>query len=151
MARFADGEVGLGASLVLWSFGPSALATRLVHVLVAKSAKGRRVRITTNFPTPMLKLQRADHVRIWSTLWKRVHIMETIQVVIDAKLLKAADQAARQTKANRSALIRDALREHLKQLKIRELEERERKGYAAQPQRKEEWEPWLAEVVWPNE
>ena len=58
--------------------------------------------------------------------------METIQVVIDAKLLKATEQAAQQSKVNRSALIRDALRAHLKQLKIDELEERERQGYAAQ-------------------
>ena len=77
--------------------------------------------------------------------------METIQVVIDAKLLKATDQAAQQSKVNRSALIRDALRAHLKQLKIDELEERERQGYAAQPQGKEEWEPWLAEAIWPDE
>ena len=84
-------------------------------------------------------------------MWNRVHSMETIQVVIDTKLLKAADQAAQQTKVNRSALIREALRAHLKQLKIRELEEQERQGYAAQPQRKEEWEPWLTEAIWPDE
>ena len=77
--------------------------------------------------------------------------METIQVIIDAKLLNAADQAAQQIKVNRSALISDALRSHLKQLKIRELDEQERQGYAAQPQRKEEWEPWLAEALWPDE
>ena len=73
--------------------------------------------------------------------------METIQVVIDAKLLKATDQAA----ADQGQLLRvdqDALRAHLKQLKIDELEERERQGYAAQPHRKEEWEPWSAEAVW---
>ena len=76
--------------------------------------------------------------------------METIQVVIDAKLLQAADRAAQHTKVNRSALIRDALRAHLKQLKIRELEERDRQGYAARPQRPEEWEEWQAEAVWPE-
>ena len=38
--------------------------------------------------------------------------METIQAVLDAKLLQAADRAARRAKRNRSALIRDALREH---------------------------------------
>ena len=77
--------------------------------------------------------------------------METIQVVIDSKLLKAADQAARHSKVNRSALIRNALRAHLKQLRIRELEERDRKGYAAQPQRPEEWEEWQTEAVWTEE
>jgi metal-responsive CopG/Arc/MetJ family transcriptional regulator len=45
---------------------------------------------------------------------------ETIQVVLDPKLLRATEVAARRTKLNRSALIRDALRAHLKNLAIRE-------------------------------
>src|ERR1035441_9365167 len=49
--------------------------------------------------------------------------METIQVVLDTKLLQATDRAALRTKRNRSALIRDALREHLRSLEIRALEE----------------------------
>ena len=60
--------------------------------------------------------------------------VETIQVVLDAKLLKAADLAAKRQKVNRSALIREALQEHLKRLHIRELEERERRAYEVQPQ-----------------
>ena len=55
--------------------------------------------------------------------------METVQIVIDKDLLRAADQAARRTKRNRSALIRDALREHLRRLRVREAEERDRAGY----------------------
>lgn len=39
--------------------------------------------------------------------------METIQVVLDAKLLQATDRAARRTKRNRSALVRDALRQQV--------------------------------------
>ena len=35
--------------------------------------------------------------------------METIQVVLDKKLLQAADREARRSKRNRSALERDAL------------------------------------------
>ena len=42
--------------------------------------------------------------------------METVQIVIDKKLLLATDRAARRTKRNRSALVRDALREHLRRL-----------------------------------
>jgi metal-responsive CopG/Arc/MetJ family transcriptional regulator len=49
---------------------------------------------------------------------------ETIQVVLwvvlDPKLLRATEVAARRTKLNRSAVIRDALRAHLKNLAIRE-------------------------------
>ena len=49
---------------------------------------------------------------MWAILWKK-STMETIQVVLDAKLLKAADSAAKRQKVNRSALIRQALEEHL--------------------------------------
>jgi metal-responsive CopG/Arc/MetJ family transcriptional regulator len=68
--------------------------------------------------------------------------MATIQVVLDAKLLKAADRAAKREKVNRSALIRQALEEHLKKLKRLELEERDRRGYLAQPQKPDEYLGW---------
>jgi metal-responsive CopG/Arc/MetJ family transcriptional regulator len=77
--------------------------------------------------------------------------METIQLVLDAKLLRAADRAARRAKLNRSALIRDALREHLRRLEIRELEERDRAGYVRLPQAESELLAWDAEAVWPKE
>jgi metal-responsive CopG/Arc/MetJ family transcriptional regulator len=77
--------------------------------------------------------------------------MPTIQVVLDAKLLKAADSAAKRQKVNRSALIRDALREQLKRLRDRELEERERRGYEAHPQREDEYLPWLEVAAWPED
>ena len=44
--------------------------------------------------------------------------MTTIQVVLEDSLLQAADRAVRRLKVNRSALIRDALREHLRRLSI---------------------------------
>ena len=59
--------------------------------------------------------------------------METIQVVLDKKLLQATDRAARRTKQNRSALVRDALREHLRLVETRILENRDREGYSRQP------------------
>jgi len=55
--------------------------------------------------------------------------METVQIVLDKKLLQATDKAARRTKRNRSALVRDALREHLRKLEVRALEERDLEGY----------------------
>ena len=75
--------------------------------------------------------------------------METIQVVLDSKLLRAADWAARRSKLNRSALIREALREHLKRLEIRELEQRDRKGYELGPQQDDELPGWESEAAWP--
>jgi metal-responsive CopG/Arc/MetJ family transcriptional regulator len=77
--------------------------------------------------------------------------METVQIVIDKDLLRAADQAARRTKRNRSALIRDALREHLRRLRVREAEERDRAGYSRRPQGEKESLTWEAEAVWPAE
>ncbi len=55
--------------------------------------------------------------------------METIQVVLDASLLKAADKMARRANLNRSALIRDALRAHLAALARRDREAADRDGY----------------------
>lgn len=76
--------------------------------------------------------------------------METIQVVLDAKLLRATERAARRTKLNRSALIREALRGHLKKLEIRELELRDRKGYEAGPRDAAELAGWESEAIWPE-
>jgi len=77
--------------------------------------------------------------------------MNTIQVVLDAKLLKAANLAAKRQKSNRSALIRQALREHLKRLQALDLEERDRRGYQAQPQRVEEFRVWEEAAAWPDD
>lgn len=77
--------------------------------------------------------------------------METIQVILDTKLLKAADIAAKRQKVNRSAFIRQALQEHLKRLHTLELEERDRRGYQAKPQRIEEYRPWEEAAAWPDE
>jgi hypothetical protein len=48
--------------------------------------------------------------------------MKTIQVVLYPELLRAANGAAKQVRINRSALVRDALRERLKRLRTRESE-----------------------------
>ena len=95
-------------------------------------------------------LLRTTRDLLWIILWIRFH-METIQVVLDVRLLKAADLAAKRHKLNRSALIRDAVREHLRRLHTQELEERERKGYETHPQRVEEYQRWEEAGVWPDE
>jgi metal-responsive CopG/Arc/MetJ family transcriptional regulator len=76
--------------------------------------------------------------------------METIQVVLDTKLLKATDVAAKRQKLNRSALVRDALRQHLKRLRELELEEQDRRGYLAKPQREDEFRLWEEAAAWPE-
>ena len=82
---------------------------------------------------------------------ERTQHMETIQIVLDKRLLHATDQAARQAKRNRSALVRDALREHLRRLEDRAKEERDRQGYSRQPHTSDEWAVWEAEAAWPAE
>jgi len=77
--------------------------------------------------------------------------MEIVQIVLDKRLLQAADQAARRTKKNRSALVRDALREHLRRLELRAKEERDRAGYSRQQYPRDERLDWEAEAAWPQE
>lgn len=76
--------------------------------------------------------------------------METIQVVLDKKLLKATDLAAKRQRVNRSALIREALQRHLKRLHELQLEEQDRRGYLAQPQREDEFRIWEDAASWPR-
>jgi metal-responsive CopG/Arc/MetJ family transcriptional regulator len=71
--------------------------------------------------------------------------------VLDRKLLQAATRIARQSKRNRSALVRDALREHIRRLEIRALEERDREGYSRHPQAPDEARVWEAQAAWPAE
>ena len=80
-----------------------------------------------------------------------IHNMQIVQIVLDRKLLQAADQAARRTKRNRSALVRDALREHLRKLEVREQEERDRRGYVSTRQDHDSSLTWEAEATWPPE
>ncbi|HXX02287.1 MAG TPA: ribbon-helix-helix domain-containing protein [Candidatus Acidoferrales bacterium] len=77
--------------------------------------------------------------------------METIQVVLDKKLLRAADQAARRTRRNRSALVRDALRAHLRSLDVQAREARDREGYVRQAPSHRESLLWEEEAAWPAE
>lgn len=84
-------------------------------------------------------------------MWSIITIMEIVQIVLDKNLLHAADRAARRTRKNRSALVRDALREHLQRLEVRAKEERDRQGYSRGPQKRDETVAWEAEAAWPQE
>lgn len=75
--------------------------------------------------------------------------METIQVVLDAALLRAADRAARRFKVNRSALVRDALRAHLAALARREREKADRAGYTNTPDSGDA--AWDKVAAWPED
>jgi Ribbon-helix-helix protein, copG family len=88
---------------------------------------------------------------VWAILWIEAHSMETIQIVLDTKLLKAADTVAKRQKLNRSALIREALRGHLKKLHDLELEDKDRRGYLAKPQGEAEVNIWESAASWPED
>jgi metal-responsive CopG/Arc/MetJ family transcriptional regulator len=77
--------------------------------------------------------------------------MPTIQIVLDAPLLRAADRIARRRKINRSALVRSALREHLDRLRVLELERADREGYERHPEDVREGALWDKVVAWPEE
>ena len=74
--------------------------------------------------------------------------MAIVRIVLDKELLRAADRAARRTKRSRSALTRDALREHLDRLELRTKEEREREGYLRRQRGLAEVRLWEGKAVW---
>jgi predicted transcriptional regulator len=77
--------------------------------------------------------------------------VETIQVVLDGELLRRVDRAARRFKLNRSALIREALRQHLKQLQARSREEADRRGYQRDPEDAGALAAWDGAASWPDD
>jgi metal-responsive CopG/Arc/MetJ family transcriptional regulator len=77
--------------------------------------------------------------------------METIQVVLDSDLLRAADRAARKLKTNRSALFREALRVHLKRLDLVEKEKSDREGYVRYPDSLDNPAAFDKVADWPEE
>jgi metal-responsive CopG/Arc/MetJ family transcriptional regulator len=76
--------------------------------------------------------------------------METIQVVLDSELLRATNGAAKRARVNRSALIREALREHLKRLREREIEARDQQGYRRHPDTAGAAAAWERVASWPE-
>ena len=75
--------------------------------------------------------------------------METIQIVIEKELLQATDRAARQRRLNRSALVREALRAHLRRLAVSERERRDRAGYESAADT--DFSHWDRMAAWPDE
>ena len=71
-----------------------------------------------------------------------LQIVKTIRVKLDLPLLRATDVAARRARVDRSALIRTALREHLKRFEIEKLEALDRRGYLKHPDDSAEIADW---------
>ena len=79
-----------------------------------------------------------------------IHSMETVQIVLDKELLRATDRAAKRAKQNRSALVREALRDYLKKAHYEELERRDREGYERHPETGA-LAHWEGVAAWPEE
>ncbi len=77
--------------------------------------------------------------------------MRTVQMTLDAKLVKAVDKAVKKLKTNRSAFTRRALEKALDDLATAELEIRHRRGYQAHPVGKTEFSVWESEQDWGDE
>ena len=74
--------------------------------------------------------------------------METIQIVLEKELLRAADRAARKRRVNRSALVREALRAYLLRQAVDDRERRDRAGYLGNADR--EFAVWDQVAAWPD-
>ena len=74
--------------------------------------------------------------------------MKTVQMTLDDELVSAVDRTVRRLRTTRSAFTRDALRAALDRVRVRELEDKHRKGYGRKPVRKREFSVWEREQVW---
>jgi metal-responsive CopG/Arc/MetJ family transcriptional regulator len=76
--------------------------------------------------------------------------VKTVQMTLEPDLVARVDRAARRLKTTRSGFARQALREALTRLAAAELEARHRRGYAAKPVSRGEFDVWPSEQVWPE-
>jgi metal-responsive CopG/Arc/MetJ family transcriptional regulator len=77
--------------------------------------------------------------------------MKTVQMTFEEGLLRSVDDAVRKLHTTRSAFTRTALREALKLMKTREMEEKHRQGYRRYPAVKNEFAVWEKEQAWGEE
>lgn len=74
--------------------------------------------------------------------------MKTIQMTLDDDLVDAVDKLVKKLKTTRSAFARKALREAVKQVNIRSLENKHKRGYDRYPAGKAEFSVWESEQEW---
>ncbi len=75
-------------------------------------------------------------------------MMKTIQMTIDESLLKQVDQTVKELQTTRSAFIRQALLQAMRQFQLLRLEERDAAGYQIKPVQASETNEWLSEQDW---
>ena len=74
--------------------------------------------------------------------------MKTIQMTLDEDLLAEVDEATQALNITRSAFIRAALQQALRQHETAKLERQHAEGYARHPVKSGEFDIWEAEQFW---
>jgi metal-responsive CopG/Arc/MetJ family transcriptional regulator len=72
-------------------------------------------------------------------------------MTLEEDLVKLVDQAAKKLHTTRSAFARTALKEALRNLKVKQLEQKHRLGYQAHPVARDEAGVWEKEQAWGDE
>ena len=75
-------------------------------------------------------------------------MIKTIQMTIDESLLEEVDSTRVGLGMNRSAFIREALRQAMERFRMAELERKHAAGYARRPVEPGEFDVWEAEQAW---
>ncbi len=78
-------------------------------------------------------------------------MIKTVQMTIDDSLLQQVDRTVQELNTTRSAFIRLALEQALRQYQVRRLEEQDAVGYTAVPATPAETDEWINEQVWGDE
>jgi metal-responsive CopG/Arc/MetJ family transcriptional regulator len=74
--------------------------------------------------------------------------MKTVQMTLDNELVDRVDRVVKDLRTTRSAFTREALRQAIRNLQVRRLEEKHRAGYVRHPAGKAEFSVWEPEQVW---
>jgi len=77
--------------------------------------------------------------------------MKAVQMTLEEDLVAAVDRVARRLKTTRSAFARDALREALARCRMKELEQKHRRGYQKHPAKSGEFDIWEGQQQWGDE
>ncbi len=74
--------------------------------------------------------------------------MRTIQMTIDDDLVDAVDKIVKELEMTRSAFTRQALRNAITQVNIKQMENKHKRGYEKKPVSKPEFSIWESEQEW---
>jgi metal-responsive CopG/Arc/MetJ family transcriptional regulator len=78
-------------------------------------------------------------------------MMKTVQMTINEDLLIQIDQVVKDEGSNRSAFMRQALKEALRRYNIAKLEKQHTAGYLQHPIKPDEFDDWQEEQAWGDE